>query len=188
MSGVVWMVSVGVWRWLDHIWGCLADVWGSIDVINSWIEVVILSYCLFSQWPPSAKKYSILGCLWSVWRVSEGVWMVSFVLWLVYGGYICQRSWKKLSKSRNIQLVLFFPVTSNEPKRGKSPYHTFHWSGGFFLHGVANFATKWFVLVHYKLLEGWRCQILISPIYQYTLLMVRFEMCYSWCYCQAPLP
>ena len=33
--------------------------------------------------------------------------MVSFLIWQVYGEYICHRSSKQLNKSRNIQLVLF---------------------------------------------------------------------------------
>ena len=33
--------------------------------------------------------------------------MVSFLIWQVYGDYICHRSSKQLNKSCNIQLVLF---------------------------------------------------------------------------------
>ena len=43
-------------------------------------------------------------------------------------------------------------------------------SRGFFGSESVGFFSKGLVLVHYKVLGGWQCQILISPIYQYTLL------------------
>ena len=36
---------------------------------------------------------------------------------------------------------------------------------------MADFCSKWPVLVHYKVLGGWHLQILNSPIYLYTLLL-----------------
>merc|ERR1712218_459733 len=51
----------------------------------------------------------------------------------------------------------------------KWPFWTFHRARGFFWAREADFCTRWPVLVHYKVLGGWHPQILISPIYQYTL-------------------
>ena len=51
---------------------------------------------------------------------------------------------------------------------------------------VADFCSKWPVLVHYKVLGGGHLQILISPIYKYTLvlswtgLVQRFYACVYW--------
>ena len=42
---------------------------------------------------------------------------------------------------------------------------------GFFGSWEADFFSKWLVLPHYKVLGGFFCQILISPIYRYTLLI-----------------
>ena len=38
---------------------------------------------------------------------------------------------------------------------------------------MADFCSKWPVLVHYKVLEGWHLQILNSPIYLYTLFVTQ---------------
>ena len=54
-----------------------------------------------------------------------------------------------------------------------SPNHTFHWSGGFLWPGVAHFVTKWPILVHYKVLRGWQCQILTLHIYHTPLVKAR---------------
>ena len=66
------MVSVGVWRCLDHIWGCLGEYRWHINHI----KVVISSHCLFSKWPPINQKVHYfgvsVGCLEDVWKMSWG--------------------------------------------------------------------------------------------------------------------
>ena len=65
-SNALWCVeNAYVWGCLYGVYGCLKGVWmvskgvwqmsGGMDVIwieNSWISVIIFSYCFFSQWPP----------------------------------------------------------------------------------------------------------------------------------------
>ena len=115
--------------------------------------------------------------------VSGGVWMVSGGVWnpdsgwgprvfgRCLGVYRCHINWKLLNKSHNIKTLPFLPVTSHRQIGAKWPFQTFHWARGFFWGQVADFWTKWLVLVHYKVLGGWHRQILISPIYQYTLVI-----------------
>ena len=86
------------------------------------------------------------------------------------GEYRCHINHKQLNRSRYTKLLSFLPVTSCSQIGAKWQFHTFDWSWGFFWSQVADFCSKWLVLVHYKGLGGWHCQILISPIYQYTLL------------------
>ena len=85
------------------------------------------------------------------------------------GEYRCHINHKQLNRSRYTKLLSFLPVTSCSQIGAKWQFHTFDWSWGFFWSQVADFCSKWLVLVHYKGLGGWHCQILIWPIYQYTL-------------------
>ena len=85
------------------------------------------------------------------------------------GEYRCHINHKPLNRSRYTKLLSFLPVTSRSQIGAKWQFHTFDWSWGFFWSQVADFCSKWLVLVHYKGLGGWHCQILIWPIYQYML-------------------
>ena len=87
------------------------------------------------------------------------------------GEYRCHINHKQLNRSRYTKLLSFLPVTSCSQIGAKWQFHTFDWAWGFFWSQVADFCSKWLVLVHYKGLGGWHCQILIWPIYQYTLLI-----------------
>ena len=87
------------------------------------------------------------------------------------GEYRCHINHKQLNRSRYTKLLSFLPVTSRSQIGAKWQFHTFDWAWGFFWSQVADFCSKWLVLVHYKGLGGWHCQILIWPIYQYTLVL-----------------
>ena len=96
------------------------------------------------------------------------------------GEYRCHINHKQLNRSRYTKLLSFLPVTSCSQIGAKWQFHTFDWSWGFFWSQVADFCSKWLVLVHYKGLGGWHCQILIWPIYQYTLSK-------EWFHCEGRL-
>ena len=53
---------------------------------------------------------------------------------------------------------------------------------------VADFCSKWPVLVHYKVLGGGHLQILNSPIYQYTLFSASASTGLSELFVKEPLP
>ena len=133
-----------------------------------------LRYCLLFRCPVLHKNAYAWGCLdcvcgvsgWCLWVSGSYLGVSSRCL----GEYRCHINRKALNKSRFTKLLSFLPVTSRSQIGAKWQFHTFDWSGGFFWSQVADFCSKWLVLVHYKGLGGWHCQILISPIYQYTLL------------------
>ena len=150
-----------VWGSLDYVEECPGDILGCIDVIwigNSWIRVIISSIVFCSN---------ALQCTNSLYLGVSG-WGLR-VLGRCLGVFRCHINWKLLNKSHNIKTLPFLPVTFHRQKGAKWSFQTFHWARGFFWGQVADFWTKWLVLVHYKVLGGWHCQILISPIYQYTL-------------------
>ena len=86
-SQFIWHLPTPVSGWCLSVSGrCL----GCVDVLEietSWINIMIIRYYSFSQWPHAGQ---ILGCLDGVWgclRVSGGVWMVSKGVWQMPGGY-----------------------------------------------------------------------------------------------------
>ena len=90
-NAYVWEVS-GWCLWVSGSYlgvsgRCLVEY--NVTKINSWIEVVISSYCLFSQWPPINQKVLYfrvsVGCLDGVWKVSWGCLSDSGWLRILYG-------------------------------------------------------------------------------------------------------
>ena len=90
-NAYVWEVS-GWCLWVSGSYlgvsgRCLVEY--NVTKINSWIEVVISSYCLFSQWPPMNQKVlyfrGSVGCLNGVWKVSWECLSDSGWLWILSG-------------------------------------------------------------------------------------------------------